>query len=183
MSRPGAVYRHYSAAGELLYIGSTYDPAKRIGGHRCDPRSWWVLQVETVKIEWFDTISEARRAEAAAIAAETPPHNVRDNEPSKSKRKPQIAGPVLAQWLSDNGVSIEDFARRTDSTPARIQSIIDGELCPNFKTTGRIERATNGDIPSCIWARGGNIYPWRTDESAEKARALLAPLIAAQVPA
>jgi hypothetical protein len=78
---PTAVYRQFSAAGDLLYIGMSQNPAKRCGAITTDAH--WVTQVETIKVEWFPSKMEARAAESEAIRAERPLHNVQHN---RSKR-------------------------------------------------------------------------------------------------
>jgi predicted GIY-YIG superfamily endonuclease len=178
MTRPGAVYRHYNAAGDLLYIGSSYDPAKRIGGHRCDPRSWWSREIDTIKVQWFDTIREARNAEKRAIEAEQPPYNKLHNPGNAGPREKQIAGPLLAAWLSERGETAASFAKRTGVFPTSLRRIIACEVCPNAITKRRIQEGTSGEIPADVWGRGGEI-PWYVRGAVrERAEALLAPVLA-----
>lgn len=40
MHRPHRVYRHYSATGDLLYVGVTSKPKERILGHSITS-AWW----------------------------------------------------------------------------------------------------------------------------------------------
>lgn len=67
------VYRAWDAGGELLYIGSTINPAQRVLGHR---RStiWW-SDVARLDFEEYETESEARHAESAAIWEAPGKHN------------------------------------------------------------------------------------------------------------
>ncbi|MGW3445627.1 GIY-YIG nuclease family protein [Streptomyces sp. NPDC001076] len=71
--RPAAVYRLWDAAGNLLYIGSSYDPQRRYQDHRDKP--WWPQVARCVE-EWRASRIDAYRAELKAIAAEDPRHNV-----------------------------------------------------------------------------------------------------------
>lgn len=68
-----ALYRHFDAAGQLLYIGISIRPFTRASEHR--QRSDWFMTVARIEIEWFDTRADAEQAEWAAIKAERPPHN------------------------------------------------------------------------------------------------------------
>ncbi|WP_330435792.1 GIY-YIG nuclease family protein [Streptomyces sp. NBC_00825] len=72
-SRPAAVYRLWDIDGDLLYIGSSYDPQRRYQDHRDKP--WWP-QVARHSEEWRASRTDAYLAELKAIAAENPQHNV-----------------------------------------------------------------------------------------------------------
>lgn len=72
MPRPAAVYRPFSACGELLYIGSAYNPEARCKAHR--KASWW-SQVARREDQWMQTRQRAYEGELKAIAAERPRHN------------------------------------------------------------------------------------------------------------
>ncbi|MFJ1695689.1 GIY-YIG nuclease family protein [Streptomyces sp. NPDC088252] len=71
-SRRAAVYRLYDEDGELLYIGSSYDPARRCKDHHEKP--WWP-QVAQRTVVWHKTRAAAYKKEAKAIKAERPRHN------------------------------------------------------------------------------------------------------------
>lgn len=73
MDRPHAVYRLWSAAPRLLYVGCAYRPFGRIGHHfSLQP---WYADIATVTIEWHPSLPAARKAEALAIQGERPEHN------------------------------------------------------------------------------------------------------------
>ena len=69
-----AVYRYWDAEGALLYIGASSCPIDRIAQHGWARES--ITDVVRVGIEWFDSRSDARRAEVAAIKAEHPRWNI-----------------------------------------------------------------------------------------------------------
>lgn len=71
-SRRAAVYRLYDAEGNLLYIGSSYDPDARCRHHRGRP--WWP-QVARRTEEWHPHRSAAYWEETKAIHAEAPRFN------------------------------------------------------------------------------------------------------------
>lgn len=68
------LYRVYDAAGALLYIGITNDPAERFGAH-AGLKPWWHEAVR-IDLEHFDTREVCARAELAAIRSEHPRHNI-----------------------------------------------------------------------------------------------------------
>lgn len=77
MSAPGertALYRHFDANGNLLYIGISKDPDGRWMAHRGN-REPWVHQAARRTDEWHNSRPEALAAEAKAIRAERPPFN------------------------------------------------------------------------------------------------------------
>lgn len=83
---PIALYRMFSASGELLYIGQSINPAQRLCLHRNDADKNWLIDVVRMDLEWFSTRAAAKSAEAAAILAESPLHNV-DHHPEQTARR------------------------------------------------------------------------------------------------
>lgn len=69
-----ALYRFYDAAGRLLYVGITGDPADRWARHAAE-KAWWP-NVARHTVQWLPSRKDALAAEAAAIVAEAPLHNV-----------------------------------------------------------------------------------------------------------
>ncbi|MGW5197337.1 GIY-YIG nuclease family protein [Streptomyces spiralis] len=72
-----ALYRLRDASGSLLYVGISEDPLRRWAEHSKDKR-WWPL-VTAFTLRWFDSRNRALIAEARAIRAERPLHNVVHN--------------------------------------------------------------------------------------------------------
>lgn len=70
---PAAVYRLWDAQGNLLYIGSAYDPEQRCRGHR--KKEWW-SEVARRTDEWHPNRWTAYSAESDAVNAEKPKYNV-----------------------------------------------------------------------------------------------------------
>lgn len=73
-TKPHALYRFYSDQGQLLYVGITKDPAKRIEQHG-DQKDWW-SQVSGMTIEWYPDRATVLAAERRAIRVEHPAHNI-----------------------------------------------------------------------------------------------------------
>ena len=72
------LYRHFDAAGVLLYVGISLSTVHRLSQHRDD--SHWFDQIKRVEIEHFPTRKQAEIAEQVAILTEAPLHNIRQNE-------------------------------------------------------------------------------------------------------
>lgn len=76
MSRT-ALYRHFDAAGRLLYVGVSLNAINRLSQHR--DNAHWFNDIARVTIKWLPTRSSALAAEAVAIATERPMHNIAGN--------------------------------------------------------------------------------------------------------
>ncbi|MDR6867515.1 putative GIY-YIG superfamily endonuclease [Microbacterium resistens] len=75
-----AVYRLFSSADVLLYVGATKNVRTRMYQHRAD-RPWWGEVDETLTtLKWFETVEDAAQAEFDAIRRERPVHNVASTE-------------------------------------------------------------------------------------------------------
>lgn len=71
-----ALYRHFDAEGQLLYVGISNNPIYRLHQHQAAD---WFFDIANVKIEWLGSFEDALIAEAEAIAAERPKHNKTHN--------------------------------------------------------------------------------------------------------
>jgi predicted GIY-YIG superfamily endonuclease len=72
-----ALYRLYDAAGQLLYVGISIDPPKRVNVHRWEVGKKWRHDIAHYTEQWFDTRVSAEAAEVATIRTELPLHNRR----------------------------------------------------------------------------------------------------------
>lgn len=79
------LYRHYDESGDLLYVGISLGAVGRLQYHR--KKSGWFEEIAKVTIEKFESAEAARAAEAEAIRAENPKHN--------------ILRPMTPEWPSD----------------------------------------------------------------------------------
>lgn len=68
------LYRHFDAAGRLLYVGISICLAQRTSSHRL--RAEWFRDVRNITVEWFASREIAEAAELSAIRSEHPIHNV-----------------------------------------------------------------------------------------------------------
>lgn len=69
------LYRHFDAAGQLLYAGISLCAVGRLAQHRI--ASDWYAQIARVEVQWFASREEARVAEREAVRVEKPKHNVK----------------------------------------------------------------------------------------------------------
>jgi hypothetical protein len=69
-----ALYRHFNAAGDLLYIGISLSAVERLSAHMATSK--WAGEIATVKIEYFDNRGLALNAERVAIISEKPIFNI-----------------------------------------------------------------------------------------------------------
>ena len=67
------LYRMFSESGELVYIGSSGQFSERLARHLKETS--WFCDVVTIKLEYFETLRQARQAEWLAIQAEHPLQN------------------------------------------------------------------------------------------------------------
>jgi hypothetical protein len=54
-----ALYRHFNAAGDLLYVGISLSVINRLAGHMASSK--WASDIATVKIEYFDREAKIQR--------------------------------------------------------------------------------------------------------------------------
>lgn len=111
------VYRFFDASGDLLYIGSSGNFARRLAQHRA-ARPWW-HEVATHTLEQHPTRRAAEAAERAAIFTERPRYNVADHpdhRPRLARRRlhdgPLVAMHEIAEYV---GVSRQRATELTKS--------------------------------------------------------------------
>ena len=98
-----ALYRHFSADGELLYVGISLSVLQRIGQH--SKHSSWFNRIARISIENFDSREEAKLAEQRVIESEKPFFNVHHNT---KKHKTTY----IAEGFSPAEISAEDIEKR-----------------------------------------------------------------------
>lgn len=102
-----ALYRHFNADGELLYIGISLRAADRLRQHI--DGSCWRYEIARVEVEWFDSRRDASDAERSAIVKERPIFNtahsprVRPRTDVPQEDRVNTALPIQAP----NGVVVE----------------------------------------------------------------------------
>ena len=121
LEEPCALYRHFDAAGALLYVGIAVDPCNRLMNHMS--RSRWRGLIATVTIERFATRRDALAAEAAAIKIEKPLHNVAhivdgQNLGRDRLRIERLLAFDLAELDGHSHPTAEDWAAALTSAPS-----------------------------------------------------------------
>lgn len=69
-----ALYRHFDASGELLYVGISLSAVQRLAQHR--QTAQWFDRIARIDIEWHDSREQALAAEIQAIMHEQPKCNI-----------------------------------------------------------------------------------------------------------
>jgi len=81
-----ALYRHFDADGELLYVGISLSVMQRLSQHSSSP---WSDKIARVEIEHLESREAALEAEGKAIASENPAFNIyRKAKPASVERQP-----------------------------------------------------------------------------------------------
>lgn len=73
MTEPCSLYRLFDRHDNLLYIGISSDPARRLREHK--ERTAWAWLVKRTEVEEYENREGAHAAERSAIRAERPEHN------------------------------------------------------------------------------------------------------------
>lgn len=89
-SKTHALYRFYSATGQLLYVGITNNPGVRFQQHQ-QGKQWW-HEVSGISVERCPSREDALAAETRAIAVEHPLYNL--SGPSLPSQKRAVSKQV-----------------------------------------------------------------------------------------
>lgn len=93
-----ALYRHFDAAGVLLYVGVASDPTLRAEQHA--GKSPWFRFVDHTDTEWHATRGKAMAAERRAIAAESPVFNQTHNKANRDAAVAYLFGALAASEVT-----------------------------------------------------------------------------------
>jgi transcriptional regulator with XRE-family HTH domain len=142
-----AVYRVWRDT-ELLYIGASYNPWARYGNHLATKE--WAASATRMDIQWFDSRTEALRAERLAIAAERPPCNTLDVSGDIACKATGRAKP-LAEWLAATGMTQADFAAACGTHFTAMSRVMNNLRRPTRAVAEKIEALTDGAVPVSCW--------------------------------
>ncbi len=127
-----AVYRCFSDAGELLYVGESGELGKRLAAHA---QKAWFLQVRGITLEWYADKVDALKAERRAIHVEHPRYNVvhrnsanlqsvkprppqaRRNNRGRRRTRDETREMVLALIRDEPNITGSEIGRRLGVTP------------------------------------------------------------------
>lgn len=168
---PAAVYRHFAADGQLLYVGCSIDPLYRFGVHRSV--SPWAFEVARIDVEWFADKEAALEAEARAIRDEGALHNGPRRTRKGTKRTPNLGHLYLRDWLDFSGTPLDVFAARAGISIKAARKFSSGPSFPQNEARQRIAVATEGYVPSGVWEAhwGPREFRRQTPEGAAKSLA------------
>lgn len=127
---PSYVYRFFTAAGELLYVGCTRHLDQRVRWHRKDRGAEWRI-VASMTVEVHADRYIAENAERAAILQENPRWNRQKWHPSpglepRTQQEPTAPPPALAPVV------------------AKLRPIRTGHLGPHFLEPGSLDSMRAG---------------------------------------
>jgi len=94
-----ALYRFYNDGGQLLYVGITNDPPRRMTQHSQD-KKWWA-QVRGMTVEWYPDRTSVLAAEKRAINVENPLHNVQHKPLIQASEELHLEEVPEAQYLGE----------------------------------------------------------------------------------
>lgn len=86
LANPHTVYRLYTEDGELIYVGLTNDPARRIGEH-ANMKAWW-RHAAFVALDHYPTRGAAYLREKRLIQEHTPRGNTAHVRPAEADGPP-----------------------------------------------------------------------------------------------
>lgn len=151
MTAPVAIYRHFDADGDCLWVGQSANPMARMSAHAS--ASKWFRSVATISIEWLPDRDTAIREETSEIARLNPKHNVA-TQPGVRRHKWEKGGP-LEEWRISEGVKLRDIAADVGISLGHVSGLCTlagpHARTPSFDLAARIERATNGAVPLEAW--------------------------------
>ncbi len=142
-----ALYRHFSADGGLLYVGTSANPLARTLSHSAD--SLWLVQTTLISIEWFISDLEANRAEIEAIQSEGPQYNIKHKEisvPSTTVSLDDVPLFGFEKWIKDNGLKKGFVADKLGIGREYLWYILTGRAKPSAALMGKISELTGGDV-------------------------------------
>lgn len=121
------LYRAFDANDDLLYIGITRRLDKRIDAHQST--SAWGRSAARWSAESFPTRAAAEEAEALAIAAEVPRHNVTFSSNKRFRVGEEASAPylrALVQRMQEVGASQTSLAAATGIKQPTLSRKFDG---------------------------------------------------------
>lgn len=113
------LYRAVDASGELLYVGITSDPVKRMDAHIKDA-SPWVPFANDVELYEFPSREAAAAAERTAISDEAPTYNIQGNSEFNQRFAPYRRAYLPSDLVSE----LEGCARLRAELPAMTTALV-----------------------------------------------------------
>lgn len=147
-----ALYRHYDAAGALLYVGITDCLTERDKQHRATAH--WHGEVMRTETQWCDGRQAALIAEWEAIRDENPIHNKRRAPPAclmpvaeKRSYHQQALGAFFARKKGQQAT----LAKAVGISASYMSELLTGRRVPSLDVALRISAATGGAVSLRSW--------------------------------
>jgi hypothetical protein len=160
------LYRHFSASGELLYVGIS---KSAIGRLRTHAKAEWASKISRIEIEQFPDRATALAAERCAIRTEKPLHNINgvrrsliisgqpDHHAGLEQLRSYLNGMAPAEQLQ--------FASRCETTLHYLRKAICARQKFRFSLAVRMQRESSGAVsarlmyPEMDWEYLGSRNP------------------------
>lgn len=137
------VYKHYDTDGRLLYIGSTRKFPSRTMEHEAASR--WYRLVAQIKIEKFESMSDALARERELIELKKPPFNIAHIRKkmvaigSGVRNKPEIVGGLKAYLESASAMEALEFVELAGISTEMAVAVLKGLTVDYSSALVRIE--------------------------------------------
>lgn len=148
MTQPTALYRHFDADGQLLYVGVSNNPPRRLWEHK--RRAPWADQIANVSVKWMASREDALDAERAAIRNESPLFN-------RGMYAPGVYEPVgdaMRDWMGSTGISQYEIADAYGMSQATLSKMLAGKVRISMRFAAFIEDWSEGVVPMRYWLFG-----------------------------
>lgn len=168
-----ALYRHFDAQGQLLYVGISDCLSARDKQHAATAH--WHGRVFKTETSWFPDRQAALIAEWEAIRDEGPAYNIRRGPPAFLIPKAEKAAPkqlALASFFARRKGQQSVIAVKVGVSPSYISDLLSGRRVPSLDVAMRISAATNGAVPLRSWPNLAAIAEAIAAEDAVAARAV-----------
>lgn len=119
------LYRHFDAAGVLLYVGVSFSAFARLAQHR--EASHWYSDIASMTIEKFLSRAELLDAESEAIQSERPLHNIiyaNYKRPPPSARATEAKFALIRHVTFKPVFSVKEAAECLQISGARIRALV-----------------------------------------------------------
>jgi predicted GIY-YIG superfamily endonuclease len=114
-TEPTALYRYFDADGQLLYLGITCNLKSREQQHQ-QKSTWWPHAVRRTD-EWLPDRAAAELAEARAVRAERPKHNLVHRSVQPREITPSSPGTYTTGEMAERFVLSRQMIRQLRRKP------------------------------------------------------------------
>lgn len=144
-----AVYRVYGSGRELLYVGTSTFPIRRLISH--ETRSDWFAQASRATIRWYGSREGALDAEAYAICREKPAFNKTwaTSRVARIMRHTHYAvirgtgvGIAVASWMNARGMTLDQAAQHCGIPKNVLTTAMAYEFSVSKRTIAKLAEVT-----------------------------------------